>query len=404
VYTPSQKILQKYAHVLVNFALGGTRGIKKGDVVRLMVGEEAKPLYAELCRAIWKAGGNVISAYLPSEDRIYNLAKDFYTYTKESQVTFFPKKYYRGLIDEVDHELYIHSYTDPYALKGIDPRLIMKRGMAMKPFMDWRREKENRGKLSWTIGLYGTPAMAKAAGMSEKEYWSEIIRACFLDFANPIAKWKDVYRKMEAYRKKLNALPIETLRVTGKDADLTIALGNRRRWMSGRGANIPSFEIFTSPDWRGTEGWIRFSEPLYRYGNLIKGIELEFKKGKVVSARAKKNEKVLQAMLAAKNADKVGEFSLTDRRFSRITTFMANTLYDENVGGPQGNTHIAVGAAYHDCFTGEKVKMKKKDWRRLGFNDSSVHTDMVSTTARTVTARLEGGKDKVIYTDGEFVL
>jgi aminopeptidase len=280
----------------------------------------------------------------------------------------------------------------------------MKRGMAMKPFMDWRREKENRGKLSWTIGLYGTPAMAKAAGMSEKEYWSEIIRACFLDFANPIAKWKDVYRKMEAYRKKLNALPIETLRVTGKDADLTIALGNRRRWMSGRGANIPSFEIFTSPDWRGTEGWIRFSEPLYRYGNLIKGIELEFKKGKVVSARAKKNEKVLQAMLAAKNADKVGEFSLTDRRFSRITTFMANTLYDENVGGPQGNTHIAVGAAYHDCFTGEKVKMKKKDWRRLGFNDSSVHTDMVSTTARTVTARLEGGKDKVIYTDGEFVL
>ena len=55
-------------------------------------------------------------------------------------------------------------------------------------------------------------------------------------------------------------------------------------------------------------------------------------------------------MIAQDNADKVGEFSLTDRRHSRITKFMATTLFDENMGGEFGNTHIALGNAYKDSF------------------------------------------------------
>ena len=55
-------------------------------------------------------------------------------------------------------------------------------------------------------------------------------------------------------------------------------------WVGCSGRNIPSFEIFTSPDWRGTEGWISFNQPLYRYGNLVRGIRLEFSDGRVVRA------------------------------------------------------------------------------------------------------------------------
>ena len=172
--------------------------------------------------------------------------------------------------------------------------------------------------------------------------------------------------------------------------------------MGGSGRNIPSFELFISPDWRGTEGRIRFTEPLYRYGNLIKDVYLEFNDGRVTKATASEGEAVLKEMIAVDNADKVGEFSLTDRRFSRITKFMGETLFDENVGGKNGNTHIAVGAAYRDSFTGDQANVSEKEWETMGYNNSVVHTDIVATSDRVVTAHLKDGSTQVIYKDGEF--
>ena len=133
-------------------------------------------------------------------------------------------------------------------------------------------------------------------------------------------------------------------------------------------------------------------------------MELEFSGGRVTRSRATENEALLTEMIAAENADKVGEFSLTDARFSRITKFMASTLYDENVGGEFGNTHIAVGKAYQDCYAGDPGTLHDADWERLGFNDSAVHTDIVSTTDREVTATLADGSTRVIYAQGGFQL
>jgi aminopeptidase len=158
------------------------------------------------------------------------------------------------------------------------------------------------------------------------------------------------------------------------------------------------------PDWRGTEGWIYCNQPLYRYGSLVKGIRLTFADGRVTAASAEENERVLTEMIATEGADKVGEFSLTDRRFSRITRFMAQTLYDENVGGTFGNTHIALGRSYQDAYDGDPAPLGQEDWQRLGFNSSSVHTDIVSTTDRVVTATLRDGSERVIYREGEFQL
>ena len=83
---------------------------------------------------------------------------------------------------------------------------------------------------------------------------------------------------------------------------------------------------------------------------------------------------------------------------------MAETLFDENMGGPHGNTHIAVGMSYRDTYAGDPSKLSKKEAEALGFNDSSVHTDMISTAPRTVTAHLKNGKEIVIYKHGQFVL
>jgi aminopeptidase len=403
-YHPPKAILESYADVLINFALGGGAGIAPGDVVRVAAPESAKPLYVELRRAVIRAGGHAIGHYTPSDDEHHNLSRDFFELASDEQIDFFASKYMRGLVDEIDHQVSVLSDTDMHALEGVDPAKIMRSGKAMKPWMEWRTDKENAGKFTWTLGLYGTPAMAAEANMSEEEYWEQIIKACFLDEADPIARWREVSAQINEYVERLNALDIDKLHVVGEDADLWISLGESRQWVGGSGRNIPSFEIFTSPDWRGTNGWIRFNQPLYRYGNLITGIRLAFEDGRVVSATADSSEAVLTEMIATENADKVGEFSLTDRRFSRITKFMAETLFDENVGGPYGNTHIAVGKSYQDCYAGDPDGVSMDEWARLGFNESTVHTDIISTTDRTVTATLRDGSERVVYRDGQFQL
>jgi aminopeptidase len=403
-YTPPAEILDRYASVLVDFALGGGEGVQPGEVVRVVAPESAKPLYAALNRAVWRAGAHAIGSYQPDDDPEVNLARDFYELASEQQLDYFPGSYMRGLVDQIDHQVTVIAPGDPRSLDTVDPARIMRRGEAMRTLLDWRNEKENAGRFTWTLGLYGTPGMAAEASMDVEEYWEQIIHACFLDSEQPLERWREVGERLEATREWLDSLAIERVHVEGEDADLWVSIGEQRRWLGGRGRNIPSFELFTSPDWRGTEGWIYCNQPLYRYGNLVKGIRLTFADGRVTHASAEENERVLTEMIATEGADRVGEFSLTDRRFSRITRFMAQTLYDENVGGTYGNTHIAVGRSYQDAYTGDPASLSQDDWQRLGFNNSSVHTDIVSTTDRVVTATLRGGGERVIYRDGEFQL
>ncbi len=403
-YTPPPEILERYAAVLVDYALGSGEGVQPGQVVRVTAPESARPLYLELCRAVWRAGANVIGGYYPDDEQGVSGSKAFFEEASEEQLDHFPGHYLRGLVDEMDHQVSVIAEADPHALETVDPARIMRRGVALRELMDWRGEKENEGRFTWTLALYGTEAMAAEAEMGIEQYWEQIVNACFLDEQDPIARWREVGATLERYRERLDALEIERVHVEGADADLWVTLGEKRRWLGGRGRNIPSFELFTSPDWRGTEGWIRFNQPLYRYGNLVKGISLRFEDGRVVESAAEQNEAVLREMIATEGADKVGEFSLTDRRLSRISRFMAHTLYDENVGGPFGNTHVALGRSYQDAYDGDPADVSQDEWARLGFNNSSVHTDIVSTSDRVVTAELRGGGSQVIYREGEFQL
>ncbi len=396
-YQPSGVMLDKYADVLINFALNSGEGVKPGEVVMLRVPEVAKPLLVALRRAVLKAGAHPLVFFSPDD-----FTREFYELANEDQLSFFADKFYRGLVDQVDHLVAIIAETDKQELAGIPSKKLMATQKALKPYMDWRRAKEGAGDFTWTLAMYATPAMAAEVGMTLEEYWTEIIHACYLDVAQPAEKWKSVYTELYAVRDKLDALPIDRLHVEAADTDLWVKIGSQRKWLGGSGRNIPSFELFISPDWRGTEGHIRFTEPLYRYGSLIKDVYLEFNDGLVTKATAGEGEDLLREMIAVENADKIGEFSLTDRRFSRITKFMGETLFDENVGGQWGNTHLAVGSAYRDSYTGDPSKVSEAEWAELGYNNSAVHTDIVATSNRTVTAHLTDGSTVVIYRDGEF--
>ena len=398
-YTPNQKVLEKYADILVNFALGSGKGIKKGEVIFLEVPECAKPLLIELQKTILKSGGHYITHYLPD-----GTARHFFELAEEHHLDFFAHHFYKGRIENIDHTIAILAETNKKELEGIESSKILRKSKAMKPYKEWKEKKEQEGKYTWTLALYGTEAAAKEAGITLEEYWEQIIKACYLDKENPIEHWKKSIAEVERLKDKLDELKIEKLRIKGERVDLTIKLGKGRKWMGGSGRNIPSFEVFISPDWRGTEGHVFFDQPLYRYGNLMKDIFLKFESGKVVEATAKEGEKILKEMIATENADKIGEFSLTDSRLSRIDKFMAETLFDENFGGIFGNFHIALGSAYKDSYPEDSTKLKKEDWEKLGYNESVVHTDIVSSEKREVTAFLEDGSSKIIYKDGIFII
>lgn len=399
MYVPEKEVLDNYADVLVNFALNSGAGVRKGEVVYLQVPEIAKPLLISLRRAVLKAGANPIINYTPDD-----IAKEFYELADDKQLAFFPAKYLKGVIDEMDHFVTIIAETNKKELEGIKPGKIMNRSKAFKPYYDWRRDKESKGKFTWVLALYGTEDSAREAGLSLEDYWKEIIKACYLDEKNPVKKWKESMAEVERVKDKLNKLNIEELKVKGNGIDLIIGLGKNRKWLGGSGRNIPSFEVFISPDNRIAEGRIRFNQPLYRYGNLIKGIKLEFKNGKVVRAEADEGEEILKEMIKVEGADRIGEFSLTDSRLSRITKFMAETLFDENIGGKFGNTHIALGEAYKDSYPGDASRVSKEKWKSMGYNESAVHTDMISTENREITAVLPGGEERIIYKDGKFAV
>ena len=398
-YHPPQEVLDKYAEILINFALNSGNGIKPNDVVLLQVPECAKPMLASLRRTVLKAKGYPMIHYLPDD-----MSREYFELASEEQLTFFPDKALKGRVEQVDHSVHIIAETDKHELKGVDPKKLMLQAKTMKPYRQWLEAKENKGKFTWTLALYGTPAMAKEVGLSEEEYWNQIIKACYLDESDPVAKWKEIAAELERLKTALNSLVIEKVHVESEGTDLWVTLGKDRQWMAGSGRNIPSFEVFISPDWRGTNGKISFNQPLYYYGNMIKGVVLEFKDGRVISATAEEGETLLKEMIAQENADKIGEFSLTDGRMSRITHFMAETLFDENVGGVQGNTHIAVGNAYKDSYPGDPASVSESKWAEMGYNESVVHTDIISTAKRKVTAYFSDGSEKIIYENGMFLV
>lgn len=398
-YAPSNRVLRKYADVLVKFALNSGKGMKRGDVVYLVTPVPGIPLAKAVYTSVLAGGGFPLLNIIDDDFKLLHLQNG-----SEKQLAFFPGKYYRGLAGTIDHWVRIIADRDPMLLKNADPRRVILMNKSARPFRDWLDIKEDKGLFTWTLCMYGTEGVAREAGLAVQDYWGQIRKACFLDDPDPIERWRSVFRQMQATLDKINALPIDKLHVEAKETDLWITLGKKRRWLGGSGRNIPSFEIFTSPDWRGTNGRVFFDLPLYRYGNIIKDIRLEFKDGIIVRAKAAKNETLLHELIKQKNADRIGEFSLTDTDFSKITKFMADTLFDENFGGRFGNTHLAVGKSYHDTYSGDIHLMTEKGFEKLGFNHSVEHTDIIATSDRTVTAVMNDGTEKVIYRKGHFAL
>jgi len=400
MYTPNQEILEKYADVLVNFALREGKWINPWDVVYLEIPECAKPFLIPLQTAILSAWWHPIINYLPDW-----VARNFYENSSDEQLSFVAEEYRKWKIKAFTHKIRIISDSDLHELDGIDPSKIMKKAKADRSLRYLREKKEREWKFSRVGCLYATESMAKEAGLSLEEYRNQIIDACFLNESDPIKKWREISTEKCRIRDKLNWLKLEYVHVIGPDEDLKVKIWGDRLWNASIWSNIPSFEIFTSPDCRDVNWRIRCNQPLYRYGTLVEWIRLEFKDWKVIKATADKNEDILHEMVKIEWMDRLWEFSLTDARISRITHFMTETLFDENVGWEYGNTHVALGLWFDECYAWDKSKLDDPEYKKsIWLNFSAEHVDVISTAKRNVVWILPDWEEILIYKDWKFVI
>lgn len=390
----------KYADVML-WALQTARRngkFKPYDVVLLRYEPLALPLAQSLYQKMLKNKFHVIAR----QDNPEEFARLFYTLGDDKQLTFV-SPWDKELQQGINGLISLRAPADLTSLKNTNPARLAKAAVARKLLREILDAREQKGLFSWTLCNYPTPELAKRAGLSVKEYAAQIARACFLNEKDPVKKWQEVTAQMEEIAKWLSSLPVETFRVQSAHMDFEVLLGEKRRFISGGGCNIPSFEIFTSPDWRGTRGVYFADLSSYRSGNYVKGIKLEFKNGRAVKATAQQGQNFVRKMLAMdEGACQIGEFSLTDRRFSKITKFMADILYDENFGGKYGNCHVAVGASYADTYSGNISRLTPELKKKLGFNSSALHWDLINTEDKLVQARLKNGKIITVYEKGQF--
>ena len=393
--------LQRYADVLL-WALktARRRPFRKNEIVAIHYHRPAAVLAEILFARLLKMGLHPVQQMLPTAV----MEADFYSLANRRQLTFIAPGE-KALHERLNGRIVLYAPESITHLSGIDPRRIGTAALARKFLRDIGSRREAKRLFAWTLCIYPTAELVRQSGLSQDAYCRQVARACFLNRRQPLQQWQRVYRDIQAIKQRLDRLAIHRLRIESAHIDLEIVPGDRRRWLGLSGRNIPSFEVFLSPDWRGTRGVYYADQPSFRSGNIVRGVRLEFKDGEPVSARARKGQAFLrQQLIMDAGAGRVGEFSLTDKRFSKIDAFMANTLYDENYGGKYGNCHVALGSSYADSYDGKPAVLTAARKQSLGFNDSALHWDLVNTEKKRVTARLKGDRRLTIYENGRFTI
>jgi aminopeptidase len=268
--------------------------------------------------------------------------------------------------------------AQPGLLEDLDPARV---GRDQLPAMRETGKVVNARTTNWTAVPCPTRAWAKLVHpeLSEDEAWvrlcDEILHVCRLDEDDPIAAWEERAAVLVGAAERLSARRFDQLHFEGPGTDLKVGLLPTSRFLAARFEtvdgithlpNLPSEEIFTSPDPLRAEGVVRATKPLVLGGSIIRGLEVEFRDGRAVRIDADENAEVLRSYAARdENANRLGEAAIVDGdgRIGALDTVFFDTLLDENAA-----SHIALGHAYEMCV--EEPDVKK-------VNDSTIHVDFM---------------------------
>jgi aminopeptidase len=247
----------------------------------------------------------------------------------------------------------------------------------------------------WARQVFGEPDVERL--------WEKVAFCMRLDEPDPVAAWREHLDRLETRAAALTALLPDALRYRGPGTDLTVGLLPTARWGSARFrtsggidyvANMPTEEIFTTPDPGRAQGTIRSSTPLVLHGQIVRGLEFTFEDGRIVGVEADQGSDLIRSQLASnENADRLGELALvtSESRVGQSGTLFFDTLFDENA-----TCHIAYGMGLAYAFDGEP------DPRT---NVCNVHVDfMVGGPELEVDAVLRDGREVPLIREEEWQL
>jgi aminopeptidase len=279
--------------------------------------------------------------------------------------------------------VFLTGNPEPHLFDGLDP----KRVAARRPEMDQAaNDVIFSGDVAWTVvpapnagwatQVFGEPDLERL--------WNAVAVAIRLDQPDPVGAWRDHLAVLRARRDAVDALDLDSVHFRGPGTDLVVKLIARSNWVTGsvvsnRGVdyvpNVPTEEVFTSPDWRLTEGTARVTAPVVLGGgSLVQGLRLRFEGGRIVDVQADQGADLVRAQIEEdEQACYLGEVALVDgsSAVARAGVVFHDTLFDENA-----NSHIAWGRGFEEALPGS-AELDPEARLATGLNQSRIHTDVV---------------------------
>jgi len=328
---------KKLAQLAVEYSVSA----KRGEKVIISGGTEAMDFMAELYKAVILIGAHpIVRVNLP------NVSDFFYKYANKEQIEFFPK-YWMDTVKAADCYIGISSGLNTRELTNVDSRKIAARNRVVHPISDYI--VNTRDKIRRVSIAYPCQALAQDAEMSLAEYEDFVYGACLID-------WVKTGKRLDKINKAFEKGKDTWL--VGENVDLKFSIKGKNCVADKGEENMPGGEIFMAPVRESLNGWIKFEYPAIRSGKEVTDVYLKFANGRVVEAKASKNEDFLREMLATdKNSSYVGEFGIGCN--PKINKFTKDLLFDEKING---TIHLALGMAYK---------------QNGGGNDSALHWDIV---------------------------
>ncbi len=360
--------LARYAELAVRVGAN----VQAGQTVFVRTQIEHAPLARAITRAAYEAG----ASYVDVSYRDSHIRKAMIELGSDEALTYTPD-WLKTAFNAMEGNAMIATTGDPEPelLAELDGERVGR--AQMTALAEIVRTQMRERSVAWTAVAYPNDGWASQVfGEPDVERLWEAVAFCTrLDEADPVAAWREHMARLERRSAGLNELQLDAIHYRGPGTDFTVGLLPDARWMSALFhtasgleyvPNMPTEEVFTSPDSRRAEGTIRSTRPLALLGDIVEGLQLTVRDGKIVDVQADQGADVVRGQLAAdERAPYFGELALVDgtSRVGRTDLTFFDTLFDENA-----TCHIAYGFGVPEVFEGEPSD---------GMNVSSVHTDFM---------------------------
>ena len=375
--TPEER-LERYARLTVE--VGANVG--EGQFVWIA----ALPEHAEFARAVARIAYENGARYVDVDYADQRVRRARIEHAPEDSLGWSPP----WMLAEVDYLasergalIQIVGDPEPELLADLDGARVGK--TRSKEFAERYVKAMNQRLINWAIVAYPNEGWAKTVfGQPDVErLWEAVASATRLDEPDPVAAWRAHIDKLVERAGLLNARAFDSIRFRGPGTDLTVGLIPGATWctaleetVDGRRhvVNMPTEEVFTSPDRRRTEGTVRSTKPLALAGNVVRDLEIRFEGGRAVEVNASSGADLIREQLRQdETASLLGEVALVDgdSRVGRSGLVFLNTLFDENA-----SCHIAYGAGILEAIPDGNTK-SEAELDQLGFNVSTIHTDFM---------------------------